>query len=106
MTMSRYADNTPVMWYCPDMPTSARDRRWTVRSGADLGRAISGVRVERGLTQADLARETGVNRSYLAELESGADSPLVIERALRALRRMGATVTVSLPVEGDRGERA
>jgi transcriptional regulator with XRE-family HTH domain len=64
------------------------------------------VRAERGFTQADLARETGVHRSYLAELERGADPPLVIERAVRALRRMGATVTVSLPVEDDRGERA
>lgn len=107
MSMSRYVDTAPAMCYCPDMSTSDsdRDRRWTIRSGADLGRAISGVRVERGLTQADLARETGVNRSYLAELESGAEPPLVIERALRALRRMGATVTISLPVEGDRGER-
>ena len=70
-------------------------QRWTVRSSEDLGRAIAGVREARGLTQEQLARATDLNRSYLAMLETGSDA-LVIERALRALRRMGATVTVTL----------
>jgi transcriptional regulator with XRE-family HTH domain len=77
------------------MPTTT-SRRWTVRSSEDLGRAIAGVREARGLTQEQLARATDLNRSYLAMLESGSDA-LVVERALRALRRMGATVTVTLP---------
>jgi transcriptional regulator with XRE-family HTH domain len=66
-----------------------------VRSPSDLGRAIAGVRAERGLTQAQLAEEVGVDRSYLARLEADATA-LVLERALRALRRMGATITVDL----------
>jgi transcriptional regulator with XRE-family HTH domain len=70
-------------------------RSWTVRSADDLGRAIAGVRAERGLTQAQLADQTGLDRTYLARLEAGATA-LVLERALRALRRMGATVTVEL----------
>jgi transcriptional regulator with XRE-family HTH domain len=73
--------------------------RWTIRSSEDLGRAIAGVREARGMTQEQLARATDVNRSYLAMLEAGSGA-LVIERALRALRRMGATVTVTLP-DGD-----
>jgi transcriptional regulator with XRE-family HTH domain len=72
-----------------------RTRRWTVRAPGDLGRAIAGVRAERGLTQAQLAEAAGVDRTYLARLEAGA-SALVLERALRLLRRMGATVTVVL----------
>jgi len=40
-----------------------------------------------------------MERSYLARLEAGA-STLATERALRLLRRMGATVTVSMD-EGD-----
>lgn len=71
---------------------------WSVRDPADLGRTIAGVRRERGLTQEGLAGAIGVDRGYLARLEAGA-SPLVLERSIRALRRMGATITVSLPRE-------
>lgn len=70
--------------------------QWTVRSSGDLGRAIAGARHARGMTQQRLAEEAGVERSYLARLEAGA-STLALERALRLLRRMGATVTVTLP---------
>ncbi|HET6571001.1 MAG TPA: helix-turn-helix transcriptional regulator [Solirubrobacterales bacterium] len=78
------------------MPTNGGSPlEWTIRSAPDLARAIAGVRSRRGLTQQRLAEEAGVERSYLARLESGA-STLAIERALRLLRRMGATVTVSM----------
>jgi transcriptional regulator with XRE-family HTH domain len=80
-----------------DRPTTAE---WTVRSAADLGRAIAGVRGRRGLTQRRLAEQAAVDRSYLARLEAGA-STLAIERALRLLRRMGATVTVSIDEDED-----
>ena len=79
----------------------ARSKRdWTIHNPADLGRAIAGVRAECGLTQAELAKQVDIDRGYLARLEAGA-SPLVLERSLRALRRMGATITISLP--GDDG---
>ena len=42
--------------------------------------------------------ETGMDRSCLARLEAGR-STILLERALRALRRMGATVTISLSDE-------
>lgn len=71
-------------------------RVWSIRSPADLGRAIAGVRAARGLTQEGLAKAINVDRGYLARLEAGA-SQLVLERSIRALRRMGATVTVSIP---------
>jgi len=75
-------------------------QEWAIRSAADLGRAIAGVRSGRGLTQQQLAEEAGVERSYLARLEAGA-STLAIERALRLLRRMGATVTVTAGEDDD-----
>lgn len=86
------------------MPTSSVQhlRNWLVHNPGDVGRAIAGVRAERGLTQAQLAEELGIDRAYLARLESGADQ-LVLERAILALRRMGATVTVSLPDEDSDG---
>lgn len=79
----------------------ATRRRWSINNPADLGRAIAGVRAEQGLTQEELARATGIDRGYLARLEAGA-SPLVLERSIRALRRMGASVTVS--IQQDDGE--
>ncbi len=79
------------------MPTSGRAAKtWVVRSPEDLGRALAGVRKARGIKQAALAEDIGVYRSYLAKLESGAASPLVIVRVLRALRQSGATVLVTL----------
>jgi transcriptional regulator with XRE-family HTH domain len=84
------------------MPTSEdREQTWAVRSPADLGRAISGARRERGLTQEALAEELGIERSYLAELENGL-SPIALERSLRALRRLGAKVTVTMPADDGR----
>lgn len=82
------------------MPTneSRQVRNWLVHNPRDVGRAIAGVRAERGLTQAQLAEQLGIDRAYLARLESGADQ-LVLERAILALRRMGASVTVSLSNE-------
>jgi transcriptional regulator with XRE-family HTH domain len=71
-------------------------RVWSIHNSDDIGRAIAGVRAQRRLTQEQLAREVGVDRSYLAKLEAG-PSQLVLERSLRALRRMGATITVSIP---------
>jgi len=70
-------------------------QEWAIRTAADLGRAIAGVRSDRSLTQQQLAEVAGVERSYLARLETGA-STLAIERSLRLLRRMGATVTVTI----------
>lgn len=42
-----------------------------------------------------------MDRSYLARLEAGA-SKLALERALRLLRLVGATVTVTLPRDDER----
>jgi transcriptional regulator with XRE-family HTH domain len=84
--------------------TEIAHRQWSVHNPADLGRAIAGARAARGLTQVDLAKEAGIDRGYLARLEAGA-SQLVLERSLRALRRMGATITVTVPVKGGDGER-
>lgn len=74
---------------------TSRPERWTVRSPEDLGHAIAGAREARGLTQAELAERTSMHRSYLARLEAG-PQVIALERALRALRRLGATVTVTI----------
>ncbi len=72
------------------------ERQWVVRSGADLGRAVAEARGLQGLTQAELADRVGLDRSWLAKLESGR-SAVVLDHLLRLLRRLGATITVTLP---------
>jgi transcriptional regulator with XRE-family HTH domain len=78
------------------MDTSRPLRQWTVRSPDDLGRAIAGVRKEAGLSQEDLAAELDLHRPQVSKLESG-NGPMAIARVLRMLRRMGATVTITMP---------
>jgi len=78
------------------MPTERRTTTWRVRSAADLGRAIAGARRRRGVTQERLARDLGIERSYLSQLENGEET-LALQRSLRALRRLGAEVSVELP---------
>lgn len=78
------------------MPTEdSRSISWSVRSPADLGRAIAGARHRRGWTQERLAKELGIERSYVSQLEAG-EATLALERSLRALRRLGAHVSVNL----------
>ena len=47
-------------------------RLWArIRSSEDLGRFLAEVRVERDLTQEELASQIGIHRPYLSSLESG-----------------------------------
>jgi HTH-type transcriptional regulator / antitoxin HipB len=69
-----------------------------VRGPADLGRALAEVRRRRGLTQGEVAELAGIERTYLSRLENGA-ATVQLERALRALRRLGASVTVTFERE-------
>jgi HTH-type transcriptional regulator/antitoxin HipB len=82
------------------MPTEPKDS-WRIRTPADIGRAIAGARRKRGLSQGALAEELGFKRSYLSELETGSEATIALERSLRALRRLGAEVTVTLPGDHD-----
>lgn len=67
-----------------------------IRSAADFGRTIQSARLKAGLTQQELADAVAVERTYVARIESGL-SVLLLERALRMLRRLGAEVTVTVP---------
>ncbi len=69
--------------------------RWTVHSGSDLGRAVADIRHLRNRTQAELATDAGIGRTWLAKFEAGRTSP-VLEHLLRLLRRLGASVTITI----------
>lgn len=78
------------------------NRTFLVRSGADLGRAVQQARLAAGFTQEALAEQTAIDRTYLAKMEAGL-SVLLLERAMRLLRHLGAEVTVTLPEVPARG---
>ncbi len=75
-------------------------RTFTVRTGKDLGGAVREARLASNMTQEDLAERTGLGRSYLAKMESGL-SVVLLDRALRALRQLGAEVVVTFPERSD-----
>ena len=54
---------------------------------AGFGRAVRAARLERGLSQEDLAAESGLDRTYISGLERGARNPALstIEKVSRAL---------------------
>lgn len=72
------------------MPTSDEFRVYTA---ASLGEAIRHYRTEAGMTQAELAAQAGIQRSYLSELESGKETEQV-KRLLKVLRRLGVRMTL------------
>ncbi len=72
----------------------------TIRTSADFGTAVAEARRLRGLTQAQLADQTGLARTYLARMEAGL-TVVLLDRLLLVLRRLGAHVVVTLPAPGD-----
>ena len=58
-----------------------------------LGVAIRHYRQEAGLSQADLAERTGLNRTYLSDLERGHETEQV-KRILRLLKQLGVRMTL------------
>lgn len=80
------------------------EQQWSVRSSADIGRAIAGIRASSGLTQQDVAETIGLSRDYVSHIEGGR-SVRLLEHMLRILRRLGATVTITFeapPAEDSR----
>jgi HTH-type transcriptional regulator / antitoxin HipB len=73
------------------MPTSTKTFRITTPES--LGLAIRHYRREAGLTQAELAELTGLQRTYLTELEGGRQTEQV-RRLLRILNRLGVRVVL------------
>jgi transcriptional regulator with XRE-family HTH domain len=71
-------------------PPSGPFRIYTPSS---LGDAIRHYRIEAGLTQAELATMTGIQRSYLSELEGGKETEQV-KRLFRILRQLGVRITL------------
>jgi transcriptional regulator with XRE-family HTH domain len=71
---------------------SAAPGPYRIYSAASLGDALRHYRAEAGLTQAQLAEATGLQRSYLSELERGKETEQ-LTRILRLLRHLGVQMT-------------
>ena len=74
----------------------AENPRHTFRTGrrkdvAQLGRIVRRLRIAAGLTQTALAKRSGMDRSYLSNLESGHRKPTVA-----TLERLAKTLEVTL----------
>lgn len=68
-------------------------KRFEVRSGADIGRALAELRAGAGLTQREMGELVGLTDQYVSKIESGRTVSL-LEHELRMLRRLGARVTI------------
>lgn len=78
------------------MPTSAEqpeNQRFRIYTPDSIGAALRHFREEAGLSQAQLAEEAGIHRSYLSDLERGKESEQV-RRILRLLRHLGVRMTL------------
>jgi transcriptional regulator with XRE-family HTH domain len=69
------------------------DQPFRIYTAASLGQAIRHYRKQAGLTQADLARSAGLDRTYLSRLERGHETEQV-RNILALLRRLGVRATV------------
>jgi HTH-type transcriptional regulator / antitoxin HipB len=78
-------------------------RQAEIRKGADLGHALAEARRAQGLTQAEMANQVGLTRVYLSVLESGRSTRL-LDHYVRALRRIGAEVTVTYTVPDSKND--
>jgi transcriptional regulator with XRE-family HTH domain len=58
----------------------------------DLGRAVAQLRVERGVTQGDLATQAGVAKSSLSRFEAGSAGEFGSRKLLRVLEVLGMEV--------------
>ncbi len=66
---------------------------YRIYTPASLGQAIRHYRLASQLSQADLARQSGLNRTYLAELEAGKETEQ-LKRTLQILRLLGVRMTL------------
>lgn len=73
-------------------------RTFLVRSPRDFARTISEGRIERGLTQAELAAAAGIDRTYLSRMENGFDTKQ-LDRAFRVFRVLGVQVSARMEID-------
>jgi transcriptional regulator with XRE-family HTH domain len=69
------------------------EQPFRVYTPASLGAALRHYRHQAGLSQAELAGLTGLNRTYLSSLEQGKETEQ-LRRLLRVLKQLGVRMTL------------
>lgn len=81
---------------CPQMKTERQNTKeapFRVYTPATLGTALRHYRQQAGLSQAELAELTGLNRTYLSALEQGRETEQ-LRRLFRVLGQLGVRVSL------------
>jgi len=76
----------------PGQPGQA-EQPFRVYTPASLGAVLKHYRNQAGLSQAELARRAGLNRTYLSALEQGKETEQ-LRRLLRLLKHLGVRMTL------------
>jgi transcriptional regulator with XRE-family HTH domain len=76
-----------------DETSRESDQGFRVYTPASLGAALRHYRHQAGLSQAELARRAGINRTYLSALEQGKETEQ-LRRLLRLLKQLGVRITL------------
>ncbi len=69
------------------------EQPFRVYTAGSIGQAIRHYRKQANLTQAELAEQVGVNRTYLSRLEEGQETAQ-LRRIVAILRRLGVRATL------------
>jgi transcriptional regulator with XRE-family HTH domain len=77
------------------MSTSNTDleQPFRIYTAASVGQAIRHYRTQAGLTQAELAEQVGIDRTYLSRIEQGHETEQ-LRRIVVLLRRLGVRATL------------
>ena len=73
--------------------TQLEEQPFRVYTAASVGQAIRHYRIQAELTQAELADQVGIARSYLSRLEKGQETEQ-LRRVIVLLRRLGVRATL------------
>ncbi|WP_246012529.1 helix-turn-helix domain-containing protein [Myceligenerans xiligouense] len=90
--MSRYGDIAAVSSY-HDIVNAGRNVL-NARSLPRLGRSVRRLRLDRGLSQSELADRAGVSRQWVVGLERGQTEGLEVGRLMRVLDELDASLTI------------
>ena len=74
-------------------PAPSEEQPFRIYTPASLGQAIRHYRKQAGLTQAQLAQRTGIDRSYLSRLERGHETEQ-LRHIVTLLRQLGVRATL------------
>ena len=68
--------------------------RFEIRHAEDFGTAMREFRTVQGVSQAEVARRVGLNRTYISNMEQGI-VPAYVDRLMALVNALGLTITIT-----------